>query len=238
MARKINPEGNLARRNEILDSAYKLVYTKGFDRMTIQDILEDLHISKGAFYYYFSSKIDILEALIERMVDIQVQPLLAAIADNPQLSGLEKLHAYFDTAARWKSGQRDLMLSLLRVWYSDENALFREKMFAYSMKKITPVLGEIIRQGIQEGVFNTAYPDHFGQVIIYIIQSLSTNVIDLLLEADKISQDDPGLMDTITTFCDAADDAIQRILGAPEGSIHVINPSMLKIWFEKEGVPV
>lgn len=238
MARTVKPEENLARRNEILDCAQRLVYTKGFDRMTIRDILEDLHISKGAFYHYFSSKTDVLEALIERMVDIQIQPMLEAIVGNPQLSGLEKLHAYFDTAARWKSGQKELMLSLLQVWYSDENALFREKMFAFSMKRISPMLGEIIHQGIDEGVFNTAHPDYLSQVIFHIIQALSTDVVELLLEADKIPQDDPGLIHTITEVSDAADDAIQRILGAPEGSIHVIKPDMLKTWFETEGVTV
>ncbi len=44
------------RRNEILDAARQLVYTKGYEQMTIQDILDYLQISKGAFYHYFDSK--------------------------------------------------------------------------------------------------------------------------------------------------------------------------------------
>ena len=55
------------RRNEILDAAQRLVYRKGYEQMTIQDILDDLHLSKGAFYHYFDSKQSLLEALIERM---------------------------------------------------------------------------------------------------------------------------------------------------------------------------
>ena len=55
------------RRNEILDLAQQLVYTKGYEQMTIQDILDGLQISKGAFYHYFDSKHAVLEAVVERM---------------------------------------------------------------------------------------------------------------------------------------------------------------------------
>ena len=44
------------RRNDILDAARRLIYTKGYEQMTIQDILDELGISKGAFYHYFDSK--------------------------------------------------------------------------------------------------------------------------------------------------------------------------------------
>jgi AcrR family transcriptional regulator len=49
MARIVKEEEYAARRNEILDAAQRLVYTKGYEHMTIQDILDDRHISKGAF---------------------------------------------------------------------------------------------------------------------------------------------------------------------------------------------
>ena len=54
MARTI--KGPSEKRNEILDSARRLVYSKGYEQMTIQDILGELQISKGAFYHYFDSK--------------------------------------------------------------------------------------------------------------------------------------------------------------------------------------
>ncbi len=57
------------RRNEILDVAQRLMVTTGYEQMTIQDILDGLGISKGAFYHYFSSKQELLEAIIERMLE-------------------------------------------------------------------------------------------------------------------------------------------------------------------------
>ena len=68
MARIVKEQAYAEKRNEILDVAQRLVYTKGYEQMTIQDILDDLQISKGAFYHYFDSKQALLEALIERML--------------------------------------------------------------------------------------------------------------------------------------------------------------------------
>ena len=56
MARILKEEEHTAKRNEILDAALQLVYSKGYEKMTIQDILDQLQISKGAFYHYFDSK--------------------------------------------------------------------------------------------------------------------------------------------------------------------------------------
>lgn len=56
MARIVKEEAYNAKRNEILDIALSLVYSKGYEQMTIQDILDGLHISRGALYHYFDSK--------------------------------------------------------------------------------------------------------------------------------------------------------------------------------------
>ena len=56
MARILKQDQYDARRNEILDMARHLIYTLGYDQMTIHDLLQELHISKGALYHYFASK--------------------------------------------------------------------------------------------------------------------------------------------------------------------------------------
>src|SRR5215831_16667548 len=70
------------RRNEILDVAQRLVYTKGYEQMTIQDIVDDLQLSKGAFYHYFDSKQALLEALVQRLLDQMVEGFLLPLMHN------------------------------------------------------------------------------------------------------------------------------------------------------------
>jgi TetR/AcrR family transcriptional repressor of nem operon len=230
MARIVKEEEYAARRNEILDVVQRLVYTKGYEQMTIQDILDDLHISKGAFYHYFDSKGSALEALIERMVVVEVIPLLMPIVQDPHLPALEKLNRYFDTAVRWKTAKKTFMLELLRVWLADENAIVRQKLFNMSVKHVTPLLTEIIRQGIQEGVFTTSYPDQICHVINYILQGLSDTVIELLLSSET-NRDAAHIESGVTAYIAALTDALERVLGAPRGSLNLIDPETLKEWF-------
>ncbi|EFO80050.1 transcriptional regulator, TetR family [Oscillochloris trichoides DG-6] len=67
MARTINEQEYALKRSEILDATRKLLYRKGYDQITIKDVIDEVQISKGAFYHYFDSKQALLEALLERM---------------------------------------------------------------------------------------------------------------------------------------------------------------------------
>jgi AcrR family transcriptional regulator len=87
MARVVKEAEYAGKRNEIMDVAQNFVYTKGYERMTIQDILDELQISKGAFYHYFDSKPEILEALTKRE-QVGVEQMLLEIVHKPGLSAL------------------------------------------------------------------------------------------------------------------------------------------------------
>jgi len=226
LARTVKEEDYIARRSEILEASYRLVYTKGFDQMTVQDIIDDLRISKGAFYHYFNSKSGVLEALVERIVD-EIEPELISIVKDPQRSALEKLQDYFETANRWKSARKSLMLSLLKVWYADENAIVRQKVFNSTLKRITPWLTMIIQQGIAEGVFNTKYPEYICRMNVYLLQGLSDGFIEFLL----VDNTDESQVIKAKQILAAYTEALERILGAPNGSIQLMEDSTLEQWF-------
>ena len=44
------------RKEEIINSAWHLFYEKGYSNVTIKDVIKDLHIVKGTFYYHFKNK--------------------------------------------------------------------------------------------------------------------------------------------------------------------------------------
>src|SRR6266516_7322921 len=106
MVRIVKIEEHAGKRNAILDVAQQLVYTKGYEQMTIQDILDNLRISKGAFYHYFDSKPALLEAMIERMGE-GIEQLVLAIVHDPALPALEKLQRVFDMLNRLKTARKE-----------------------------------------------------------------------------------------------------------------------------------
>jgi TetR/AcrR family transcriptional repressor of nem operon len=230
MARIVKEQEYAVKRNAILDVAQRLVYTKGYEQMTIQDMLDDLQISKGAFYHYFDSKQAVLEALIERMQE-EVEQLLLSIVQDPHLPALEKLRRFFPMLARWKTARKTFILALLRVWYTDDNALFRQKLRATVVKRVTPLLTGVIRQGIQEGVLTTSYPDQVGEVIVSLVLDLGDTIAWLLLSWEPKSDDVRRIESTVAAYTDA----LERALGAPTGSLPLVDAQTLKEWFVSPG---
>lgn len=225
MARKVKEEDYASRRNEILDAARTLIYTKGYEQMSIQDILDALKISKGAFYHYFDSKQALLDGLIERMLD-EAELVLRPIVEAKDLSAVEKMQRYLDTSGRWKVAQKAFMLDLLRVWHTDSNSLVRQKQETAAMKRIAPMLTEIICQGIAEGAFTTKYPDQFGSMILGLSRGVEEAISELLLAEEP----PPDGLQRLEAIIGAYSESFERILGAPAGSLPLGDVDMLKEW--------
>src|SRR5215475_1487941 len=102
MARSVNEKEYALKRNQILDATQRLIYTRGYEQMTIQDILDELQISKGAFYHYFDSKLALLSAVIERM-QAGMEQSLPSLVDDPDTPALDKLQRFFATLFLWKT---------------------------------------------------------------------------------------------------------------------------------------
>src|SRR5215469_684176 len=140
MPRTLDPVAHALRRDAFVDAAARLIQTKGYEQMSIQDVLAELDTSRGAFYHYFDSKVTLLEAVVERIVETATAEL-APVADDHDRSALQKLEGVFGGLARWKAERKELLLALMRVWLSDENAIMREKS-----RQLTTILA---RRGVR-----------------------------------------------------------------------------------------
>lgn len=228
MARIVNEEVTRARRGQILEVARHLVFvSKGFSQMSIQDILDELGLSKGAFYHYFESKADLLEALIEHLVS-EATPIISAVVDDPDLRAPEKLVRFFHTIARWKTDRKDYLLALLRLWYADENTVVREKYRQAMPVRFGPILGRLVQQGVDEGAFDAPYPDLAGRVIL----SLLFDMNDLFAAALLAPAIDPAAFAAMERAGGAYNQAVERVLGAVPGSLNLLEPAILRTWFE------
>ena len=200
------------RRDEILDAAQQLIYTKGYEKLTIRDILDALQISNGAFYHYFASKAELLGAIIERGQD-DLDKVFRTIVDDPDLSARAKFQRFFAAVDQVRTVQHAIITELMRVWFSDENAIVREKTAEVIVCRRAPLLNAIVRQGIQEGAFTTPYPDQAGQTILAITRGMGDAVLRLILAFEQ-DLEQSRTIDEIVATSAASAEAIERILGA------------------------
>src|SRR3977135_373343 len=152
MARTVNATLRTVRREAFLDVAQRLVQTKGYDAMSIQDVLNELEASKGAFYHYFDSKQALLEAVVERFADDGIATL-APVLEDPDLPALRKLEGIFAGIGRWKAERKELVLAIIEVWNSDGNAIVREKVRRMTVNRLVPLLSPALTHGVRQGPF-------------------------------------------------------------------------------------
>lgn len=200
---------------------------KGYEGTSVQELLRETNASKGAFYHYFDSKGSLLNGVVERMVDaalLSVQP----VVDDPALPALDKLQALFAGIAAWKTARKELLLAVMEVWLSDDNAVVREKFRRTVVERLTPVMASIIRQGQTEGVFAVSAPDDAARVFVSFLLSLNQSTTELFLarQANAISLDD------VRRALAAQVEAMERVLAAPAGSLTLVDESVLHEWFD------
>ena len=220
------------RRDEILDAAQRLIYTKGYEKLTIRDILEALQISNGAFYHYFDSKSALLEAIIERAQD-DLDKQFRFVVDDPHLPALEKFRRFFDTLDSSRIAQQALIADVMRIWFADDNAIVREKTNAVFVQRRAPLLNAIVRQGVQEGVFTTPFPDQAGQVVLSITRGMQDTVLRLILGYEQ-AREQLHYIDGIVDANAASAEAIERVLGATSACLNRPTAEDVKAWL---GVP-
>lgn len=232
MARTVKPEEFAAKRREILNATQRLVLTRGYEQMSIQDILDEVQISSGAFHHYFGSRRALLEAFIEHIKQESGKPLLPIIHD-PKLSAIEKLQGFFNTLDRLRIAHQADIVKLVRVWYTDDNAIIRQKVDEALLEQRAPLLTEIVHQGVREGSFTAAYPDQAGEVIMSLLQSMGNIHARLLLtlnqESDQEGNDERCIEQIVATRA-AYIDAIERILGTLPHSFHRTDAEAVNIW--------
>lgn len=209
MARTINEQEHDAKRNAILDAAEHLLLTKGYEQTAVQDVLDALRISKGAFYHYFESKPELVLAVVQRKTAAVEDRLHAIVADRT-LSGRDKLLRHFAVVDDWKLSEGRVVADLARAWYADDNAVVRDKLYRTGSRRFAPLLTQIIEQGVDEGEFTTRYPEQAARMILCLRHELGRAVVEALLAKDP--------SDKIVRVAEATADAMERLLGAQPGS--------------------
>jgi AcrR family transcriptional regulator len=226
MPRTVNVETHQERRDAFLDVAERLIMTKGYEQMNVQDVLDALETSKGAFYHYFDSKLALLDAVVDRFGEAGMASVVP-ILDDPDLPALRKLERILESIARFKAEQKELVLAIMQVWTADGNALFREKIRQLTARWLARILVRIIEQGIDEGVIQSGSPEETATVLICLIQGYPEVASRYLLarQAGRVT------FAEVTRTYAAFTRAFERILGVPEGSLTLVDEATVRFWF-------
>ncbi|HBE8798082.1 TPA: TetR/AcrR family transcriptional regulator [Clostridioides difficile] len=177
MARNKYPEETV---NLILEVATKLFIEKGYDHTSLQDIISETKLSKGAIYHHFSSKEEIFEAMYHR-IGIENSEFLAKIRDDKKLSGYNKLKAIFKVALT--NPNQGIMMT------ATPNLLENTRFLAMQIRQIYDIVSPdfilpILEEGNRDGSIHTEHPKELAEAMML----LSNVWLNPLIREDSVEE--------------------------------------------------
>ncbi|MDF2845500.1 MAG: Transcriptional regulator, TetR family [Herbinix sp.] len=192
------------RRKEILLTARTLFVQKGYDQTSINDILKIVDIAKGTFYYYFSSKEEVLQAIIMSIVD-EGAARAEYILKDTSYPVLKRIVLAIMAQAPEFEGAHKLAEELHKV----DNAKLEQQYRRAMLTKMTSVLESTVHDAINQGIIHTEFPKECIESILLMGH--------MMFDCDTyewIAEDYPRKVQAF--LCNA-----ERIFGTKEGEFQV-----------------
>jgi AcrR family transcriptional regulator len=166
---------SVERKNQILDTAAKVFARRGFHQARMDDIVQESGLSKGAIYWYFKSKDEIITALLERFFEPEMEEAQTLLTEDAAKSVSERLqHLTMRFVSDYlhvtELGLRPLFYEFYALATHDEpTRLFLQ---AYA-QRYRAVMTEFIQQGIDRGEFRETDPKAVALTIMAMFEGIA-----------------------------------------------------------------
>lgn len=201
-------------RTLLIEAAAQLFSTQGYDGTSVESIIAQAGVSKGAFYHHFSSKDELLDAVTSQL-DVEAADAITAAVGDRSLGAIARLNQFFSTSRSWSLTHFSLVREMIGVLFRDENVRMRRKVEMHAAALIEPLLADIIRQGVEEGVFDVPEPRESARMILRMAWALREDQVKTLGELGPTDQ----AFDLAQRRIDLYVLMVERMLAVPKGSI-------------------
>lgn len=136
--------------------------------MTVDMIAKNAGIGKGSIYYYFESKEEIIDAVIERSYSSAIKEYFN-VTENCS-NTYEKLKNLFASMIRkeFQDNSRNLITSL----HVQDDIILHYKLMMTAIKTVSPILTEILKDGVADGSIHTETPVESAEMIVAMLTFL------------------------------------------------------------------
>lgn len=193
------PDVSVTRKNQILDAAMAVFARLGLHEARMDDIVQASGLSKGALYWYFKSKEDIIVAISQRLFTTDIEQLEGMLTAEGTVG--ERLLQLMRSRARGLQEMSEVVTILFEFYAAAVHQSEVRQLIKSYFQSFHELLVALIQQGIDRGEFRpinaleaaTALDSLFeGLVVRWLIDpesvqwdTLSDSVMLLLLDGLK-----------------------------------------------------
>ncbi|MBJ8325556.1 TetR/AcrR family transcriptional regulator [Streptococcus pacificus] len=168
------------KRHDILREAQVLFAQNGYEKTSVNAILNRVGIAKGTFYYYFNSKEEVLDAIIEEITDMAVARA-RQVASDASLSAIDKFLKVFLVM----NVEEEVDSRLKETVHHSQHGIFYQKSLVQAIEKLTPILETIVSEGIEQGIFQADFPKQYIQIFLTSALSLFDGDVIMMTPTEK-----------------------------------------------------
>ena len=205
---------NPMRRQELLDAAHKIFTKKGYESTSINDILNEVGVSKGAFYHHFESKGDLLVSLIDQLVEESLFNL-KGISEDTTLTGVEKCKKVIGISLKLKLKQTENSDEVYRTLRSEGNSILFHNIRQQWLMCSTPEIAKILEQGVQQGDFNIEHVKETARAFLLVVSDFTDQVKHLV--STSVSESEAKNM--LDQSLHKLQTLVENLLGAKNGTL-------------------
>ncbi len=150
---------------QILSVSARLFIDKGYEKTSVQDIIEALGMSKGAIYHHFKSKEEILDAVMNRQFSYTAQMMNVLIQNTQAANAREKLIRILENVVADQDAH-----SLNRVLSTQiKNPQFVVTGMKEGVNKDASIIAAILLEGKVDGSISIDYPTECAEVFMLLV---------------------------------------------------------------------
>ncbi len=166
------------KKDLILNSTEELMCKMPDKDITMNLIAKQAGMGKASLYYYYSSKDEIIDAVIERSYKLALHEYFKNI--ETKSTALEKMELLFKSMLKkeFMDKRNNFILSL----HLNESPALHNQMKSMAVSVVSPVMTELLVQGIKEGTIHTETPEESAEMIVASI----TFLLDDYDSSDKV----------------------------------------------------
>lgn len=158
------------RREEIIQAARELFGSKEYDKATMAELMKTLNIAKGTIYHYFPSKEALLEAVVEDLIDEELFKKEALIEECGR-QNLDAVQTIRVLATRDQMAEEHE--DILEALHQPGNIVMHARQLGRYLAKLAPIYAAVIRDGCDQGLFQTGHPLECAEFLLAGIQFLT-----------------------------------------------------------------
>lgn len=172
------------KRELILRSAKKVFIRKGFNRVTMKDIIDECKISRGGIYLYFSSVDEIFVEVVKKHNQEKIDDIKACIESSEDFDQL--VDDFFeDQKRRLMRMDQSLFVAMMEFCFGHKNILNRD-FYTEQFHNTKVIVMELLKSGRRKQSVVAKDIDRLADSIMFLIEGLRCLAVSSRISSELV----------------------------------------------------